>query len=229
MSGQRVQLGSRYHGFSLVELMVGLTVALLIVAAATAMLSAQLADQRRMVLAVQVEQDLRATADLIARDARRAGYSKVAAHQLPSLGQETNVYAPANTATVGRVTQISYAYAQDENNQLDANDVAGVKLDSGVVRLRVGGSWQPLTDPDRTLVTSLKARMAAQRLPLADDCSNPCPAPTTGTGALCPPEQVVRTLTVELGARSARDPGVTRSLRTTVRLRNDQIDGVCPA
>lgn len=216
------------RGFSLVELMVGLTVALLIVAAATTMLTAQLNDQRRMVLALQVEQDLRATADLIARDVRRAGYSKVAAQQLPALGQDTNHYADASVST-GRLPRIDYAYAQDDDNQLDANDAAGIKLDNGVVRLLIGGTWQPLTDPDRSVVTQLSARLDTQRLPLADYCSNPCPTSTGSSVAACPPEQLVRTLVVDLTAHSARDPKVARSLHTAVRLRNDQIVGACAA
>ena len=51
------------RGVSIVELMVGITIGLFILAAATVMLTSQLADNRRLLLEAQVQQDLRATAD----------------------------------------------------------------------------------------------------------------------------------------------------------------------
>jgi len=61
-------------GLSMVELMVGVAVGLFVVAGATVAVSNQLGDNRRLMLETQIQQDLRATADLIAKDLRRAGY-----------------------------------------------------------------------------------------------------------------------------------------------------------
>ncbi|MBL0296208.1 MAG: hypothetical protein IPQ21_03185 [Betaproteobacteria bacterium] len=53
--------------------MVGITVGLFIVAAAAMLVTTQLGDNRRLLLETQVQQDLRATADIITRELRRAG------------------------------------------------------------------------------------------------------------------------------------------------------------
>jgi type II secretory pathway pseudopilin PulG len=63
----------RQAGLSIVELMVGITIGLIVVAAATVLVSTQLAENRRLLLETQLQQDLRATADIITRELRRAG------------------------------------------------------------------------------------------------------------------------------------------------------------
>jgi type IV pilus assembly protein PilW len=62
------------RGLSIVELMVGITIALFILAGATLVLTTQLDSNRRLLLEAQLQQDLRTTADMISRDVRRAGY-----------------------------------------------------------------------------------------------------------------------------------------------------------
>ena len=64
-------------GYSLVELMVGITIGLFIVAATSLMISTQLSGNRRMLLETQLNQDLRATADIITRELRRASFACV--------------------------------------------------------------------------------------------------------------------------------------------------------
>ena len=62
------------RGISIVELMVGITISLFILAGASLVLTTQLDSNRRLLLEAQVQQDLRTTADMISRDVRRAGY-----------------------------------------------------------------------------------------------------------------------------------------------------------
>jgi len=64
---------SAQQGLSLVELMVGITIGLFVVAAASLVVSNQLFDNRRLLLETQLQQDLRATMDIITRQLRRAG------------------------------------------------------------------------------------------------------------------------------------------------------------
>jgi uncharacterized protein YneF (UPF0154 family) len=58
---------------SIVELMVGVAIGLLIVAAATLMMSGQLSENRRLLVEAQLQQDLRAAADIMTREIRRTG------------------------------------------------------------------------------------------------------------------------------------------------------------
>ena len=62
------------RGLSIVELMVGIAVGMFVLAGASLLASSQLSDNRQLLLETQVQQDLRATADLIARELRRGGY-----------------------------------------------------------------------------------------------------------------------------------------------------------
>ncbi len=72
-------------------------------------------------------------------------------------------------------------------------------------------------------VTAFTVTMNKQQLALA--CSKACPV-----GAVnCPPVQEVRVLTVDIAGQAPSDASVQRSVRTTVRLRNDNHIGNCPA
>ena len=62
------------RGLSLVELLVGTAIGLMVAAAAASVVSAGLRENRRVQLEARLMQDLRSTAELVARDLRRAGY-----------------------------------------------------------------------------------------------------------------------------------------------------------
>jgi prepilin peptidase dependent protein B len=217
------------HGASLVELMMGIAVALFIAATASFAASNQFTDNRRLMLEAQVEQDLRAASELIVRDLRRAGYWQNAARQLASPDTTGNSYANVSAAQPG--ASISYAYSQDEpgdeNDQIDGNEQSGAKLDSGTLKLLMGdGGWQAITDPAVVTVTAFQASLDTHEVSLADFCDTPCP---TGTSTACPPVQQVREVRVQITGRAAQDARVTRSLDTTVRVRNDRVVGRCAA
>ena len=62
------------RGLSIVELMVGIAVGMFLVAGAVTMFVGNLTSSRQLLVEARVNQDLRATVDLISRDLRRAGY-----------------------------------------------------------------------------------------------------------------------------------------------------------
>ena len=64
----------RQRGMSIIEMLVGVVVGLLVVAGASKLMIDSFGENRRLLLETRVNQDLRAAADLIARDIRRAGY-----------------------------------------------------------------------------------------------------------------------------------------------------------
>ena len=136
------------RGLSIVELMIGVTISLFILAGATLVLTSQMGDNRRLLLEAQMQQDLRTAADMISRDIRRAGYWGQAYRGVcpppPAVCQVIdNPYnglrtegGPVNT------TEIVYARSTDEEGGI----VIGTddnRLDSGVSRPReeVGFRW----------------------------------------------------------------------------------------
>jgi type IV pilus assembly protein PilW len=209
------------RGLSLVELMVGLVLALLVAAAAGALFAAGLRDDRRLLLEARVDQDLRGAAGLIAREIRRAGYwahaasaglwSPAGGHALP------NPYDAVSSPAASPDT-IELRYSQDtvENDVVDSNEQRGFRLRSGAISVQLGaGNWQTLTDADTLLVTRLDIASGVQEA--AMDLATPA----------CAPRAQVRSAEIVIAGRATADPAVQRTVRTTVRMRNDRLLPAC--
>ncbi|MFY9513407.1 MAG: prepilin-type N-terminal cleavage/methylation domain-containing protein [Rubrivivax sp.] len=220
----------RQAGLSLVELMVGLAIGLVVVAGAAFVVATQLGDSRRLLLETQMQQDLRAAADIMTRDLRRTGSwawqdgAKDAVAQ--SAAQTLNTF---NTITVGGAPshEISYGYSRNQ-----AQTQFGFKLDttSGALQSNIeGGGYQDLTDTRVMKVTSFGVSLIngpAVQLP----CPNDCP----GGGTACWPDIRSRQIVIDISATSVSDPSVKRSLRLATDLRNDMLTAnaggqVCPS
>lgn len=210
----------RQQGLSLVELMVGIAIGLMVVATAATLMAHQVQDARRLGLETQVEQDLRAAADLVVRELRRSGYS-------PHAG-DGNPYADVTAGDAESPSHaVSFARAMDTDDAVAARERSGIKLDNGTLKLLLGDSgWQAVTDPEVVTVTAFNVAMTTRSLPLAGACD--CPATATATSP-CPPVQELREAHIELSGTATRDPRVRRSLQADVRLRNDRILGPCAA
>ena len=225
----------RQRGLSIVELMVGVAVGLFVVAAASMLVATQLSDNRRLTLETQVQQDLRATADIITRELRRSGHWAKARDSVgqpaslnPYRAVETAAGSPFADGDTSSTVLLSYSRSGDEaleNNALNTNEELGFTLVNGVIRTQLGsGGWQDLTDSATLKVTNFTLTMNEQPIPL--ECTKPCP----GGGTACYPQIVVRDITIDITGQAAHDSSVQRSLRSNVRLRNDLvIAGACPA
>lgn len=217
---------SRQRGMSIVELMVGITIGLIIVAGASVLLSSQIVDNRRLVAEAQVQQDLRATADIITRELRRSGTlgidSNVAnwiwlpgAVTDPPANMHSQLLTPASGAADD---EVAFNYVPSGPG---TDGPFGFRLDTatGVIktRLRAGG-WQDLTDPATLNVLEFEVERlddTVMRIP----CNKPCPDTTSN----CWPTLTVRTLEVRIKAKSRTDDAVVRTHRSRVRLRNEHL------
>jgi type IV pilus assembly protein PilW len=219
-------------GLSLVELMVGITVGLIVVAGASFVAVNQIGDNRRLLLETQVQQDLRAATDQIARDVRRAGYWGAAEAGLwqgdnPALAVNPYV-AVAPAAASAPIAEVGFAYSRDpagaEDGAVDDDaERFGFKLEDGAIKMLLGGTWQMLTDTNVLEVTAFA--VTAQPQTVRQTCYREC----AGGGTACWPTETVRTLTIDIAGRAVSDPSVERSVREVVRLRNDATAGACPA
>lgn len=217
----------RQRGLSLVEMMVGLAVGLLVVAGATMVVTTQLGDNRRLLLETQLQQDLRASADIITRDLRRAGaWTDTARTSLWSAtaAPQVNPFTATAPASGETASQVDYRYSR----QGSTSTTYGFRLNEhGVLQSLLGTTWQDLTDARVLTVTTFDVTARdgpAQQTP----CPNLCPglpAPATA----CWPTVTVREFVVDITAQSVADPAVQRSLSTAVRVRNDVVNGACPA
>jgi len=219
-----MQLSIRQRGLSLVELMVGITIGLFVVAAASLVVTSQLADNRRLMLELQVQQDLRITADVIARELRRAGGRQLATQGVWSEDVPAVVTAnPFGTITLASAnTEVRFDYERGINLQ-----PLGFKLmrDSstgnvGVIQSHIGTGWQELTDRNTMDVTAFTVRPLTPAIP---DQVIPCPKACSSNSAdtSCWPKLKVRAYEVLINAQARTDASIQRSLRSEVRLRND--------
>lgn len=210
---------------SLVELMVGITIGLFIVAAAVTLVAGQLADNRKLTRELQVQQDLRATGDIITRQLRRAGYAGV-------FGAQGGVANPGGSAPLENIQSV-VTTPPDFTGVAFTYPVVGSGLDlpyqyqlvNGVIRARLSSSpvsgpaaWQQLTDPNTVTITQFTVTPTPgvqTRLP----CSAPCPDGTSN----CWPELVLREFEILIRGHAAGDPQAVRELRSHVRLRNDWV------
>jgi len=229
-------------GVSLVELMIGITVGLFVVAAASALVANQLGDNRRLLLEMQVQQDLRASMDIITRQLRRAGSGTAnnvqagLAGATPAAGGAANPFGTV-TPSAAPATETTFSYYFDASQQ----GPYGFKLDGVVIKslmkqaLGSGYQWQDLTDRNTIVVTSFTVTpRTVTSTPLP--CPKLCPPDASDpTGRYCWPKLVVRSYVVDIEAVAKSDAGVRRGLRTDVRIRNDLVQfndptaPVCPA
>lgn len=218
----RARYAGLQRGMSLVELMVGITIGLFIVAAATLMVGNQLSDNRRLLLETQLQQDMRATMDIMTRQIRRAGIWSDA-YSLTVLatpdGRPGNLAPDPDSAnrfviSVGTSnSQILFNYWLNPQDK----EAWGFKLEDGSVKTRLSrAGWQELTDRTTVKVTAL------QFTPISNSsegvaCPKLCPDGTTN----CWPRSDVRAYVITLRAESVSDPMVKRNMQAVARVRNN--------
>ena len=207
-------------GFSLVELMIGITVGLFILLGASSLMVSQLGDHRRLTLETRTEQDLRVLAELMRQDLQRSGV-----WQRPTLGvwselnpnPQANPNADVNIGAGGTSVLVRFWDGAMPSKQV------GYRLDGQLVR-RLDGGWQPVTDADTVKITRFNARLEETPLSMESACALPCDG-----AANCPPTVQMRELIIRVEAEAAHDALVKRNFDVRVRLPADRMTGVCRA
>ncbi len=217
----------RERGLSLVELLVGISVGLFVLAGATLLLSTQLGDNRRLLLETQLQQDLRATMDIITRELRRTGVN--ADQSVNNVWQPghaeavSSPLAPVELAADGSEIQFRYRRGGAEGPY-------GFRFADGRIRSLIGSNWQELTDAAVLTVTDFRVSEETAEEMLT--CPRSCSADPDDTS--CWPDLVVRTYTVSIEVQSVADPSLRRSQTSRVRVRNDRLvfnngSALCPS
>lgn len=204
------------HGFTLVELMVGLAIGLMVAAIAFSLLGVQAADARRQLIGTRLTQDLQTLGELIARDLSRAGHGM----PLASIGAASDADPAIALTSTG--DGVSLLYATDPSPGAGTERFS-YRLHHGVVEMAFGdGSWQALSDATTMLVTQFDVEPDSRRIELGGFCSRTCPS------GQCP-FQLQRRLHIRLQARAVADPAAQQETETIARVRNHAVLGGCPA
>jgi prepilin peptidase dependent protein B len=224
------------RGLSIVELMVGVAVGLFIIGGAIKLFMDMFSNNRRLVLETRVNQDLRAAADIIARDVRRAGYWRGAASALTASPPTLNPYAAYGAASTTSGS-VQYAYDRDGNSAVDAAERAGFQLAGNQINMIVGGAAQPLTDPATVRITRFEIVNAASGVQWSELWQHcPCVAIASGAAGACPtlstsasrPQLGARWVDIVIEGQAATASSVSRQVVESVRMRNGQLRGQCP-
>ena len=232
----------RQRGLSIIELLIGVAVGLFILGGALKLFGDYINNNRRLVLETRVNQDMRAAADLIARDLRRAGYwgnpiaGVVTTNNMPVALMSPYAEIIDTSLSPGEIT---YKYAQSTGTTEDF----GFKFDpvKKVLQYRQGSDWQALTDPSTLIITNFTLTPTHRCVALQQYCtggsSSTCPActatldtngcPTATAACTTCPFIKVRSYDIVLQGTSTTDASVVRNIQETVRARNDQLLGSC--
>jgi type IV pilus assembly protein PilW len=224
----------RRRGVSLVELMVGVTIGLFILAAATLVVTSQLGDNRRMLTDTQLQQDMRATVDIAMRDIRRAGFNgrswmAVWPNPLAANPLAEALNSPYSTVSASQGDQkgdsITYRRSNvtgrlglNDDGKVSDDESAGFRFNAsaGTVEMMVSDkNWQALTDSSVMKVTQFDIAYTSHALPLP--CGTQCQRGPND----CPMDLLVRDVAIVMSAQSAHDANIKRSVASSVRLRND--------
>lgn len=212
------------RGFNLIELMIGMTVGLFILIGASSLMVGQIGDHRRLTLETRTEQDVRAIAEMMARDLRAAG---VQSTPMQTLWSESNA-APAANPNADVTIDAGGTRVIFKLLEAGVTVRRGYQLADGVLyRLVESGGVlrsQPMTDPNTLSIAAFRVSTLSNAFSLESACDLPC------NGAPdCPPKTVMRAIRIELEATAAHDNQVKRSLDFTVRNQADQPSGACRA
>lgn len=243
------------RGVSLVELMVGITVGLIVAAGASLMAVGQIGEHRRLLLETQVQQDLRAAADLIQQELRRAGFRGQADLGVwaPATGVGTPYETPPQAAGPSAYTAFTvssangggvmatYLYARKDpvtdrynvSGTPGGNEQFGIRWDKAAktLHLQVGRSeagdrnWQPIVDTAAVVITDFGIEADERQLDLGDFCEQACGA----AGQPACPSQRIREVKFRIVGRAAHDANVVRTLTGVERIRADVLTGACPS
>jgi prepilin-type N-terminal cleavage/methylation domain-containing protein len=197
-------------GFSLVELMVGLTLGLTLLACTLAAWGTQLRSTQQMANQAQLAHAVNTVGLVVSRNLRRAALHIDHSAAVPEFKFTPNPSPQANPTP--------FAY----------------RLRSGVLEMQLGSSaWQALTDPRTMRITVFDIAQDIQTQQLHSLCTRACAntphTMDTPPSSICPPQQDMHLLTLHIQAQAAPPlpPTPKQDWRTAVHLRSSPITGQC--
>lgn len=219
----------RQRGLSMVELMVGVLISLFVIAGFIGTFVSQVSWSRQLLIEARINQDLRAAADLIARDLRHSAYW---ANAIAGTDRPASIVPPRNP--YGEISadeaagSIVYSLSRDavENDQVDANERFGFRHNRAAQSIQMqtaAGTWQTLTDATVMRIPADGFSLTAEdrSIDMAAVCASAC------SGGGCP-RLTQRRFRIALKGVAQADPRIVREMQVDVRARNDRLHGQCP-
>ena len=222
--------GPAARGLSIMELLIGIAVGMVVISGAAMLFARNLSGSRLLLAESRLNEDLRNAADLLTRDLRRAGYWGNAIKGTQAIGAGAITTAnPYSLNAAPSAQRVDYRFSREvdvaDNDMLDAgNEQFGFRLHDKAIQMQVGAdNWSDITDKTSVEITTFTVTPTVTSISLGDACPTACLP-----GQPNCPTATVRSYAVVLHGVSVRDSSLQRTLRSTVRVRNDQVSGTCP-
>jgi prepilin peptidase dependent protein B len=221
--------GPAARGLSIMELLIGIAVGMIVISGAAMLFARNLSGSKLLLAESRLNEDLRNAADLLTRDLRRAGYWGNAIKGTQAIGAGAITTANQYSDSTASAQQVDYRFSREvdvaENDALDpSSEQFGFRLHDKAIQMQVGtDNWSDITDKTSVEITTFTVTPTVTSVSLGDACPNACLP-----GQPNCPTATVRSYAVLLHGVSVRDSGLQRTLRSTVRVRNDQVSGTCP-
>lgn len=211
-----IRANKKVAGFTLIELMVGLAVGLVLMAAMVALVLSVLKSNADAVASTRLTQEGRAIGDLVQREVKRARYN---GNHLLFIGQgatPANAFGPITIA--GTKDCIKFSYDANDDGALGASEVKSIFLAGGAVYFAQGNTYAGVTCTSTTAPTLKLSSPDVRVNSLVFEQRADDPA-TVGVNEANPNELIVQ-YAIELTRKAGDDTGVTREFGQTVQLRN---------
>ena len=222
------RLRAHQRGLSIIELLIGTAVGMAVISGAALLTAKNLGGSRLVLAEARLNEDLRNAADLLTRDLRRAGYwGNAISGTIAQGGTSVTAKNPYSAASSPAVNTVSYGFSReasaDDDKQAD-NESFGFRLQDNAVQMGSGKDWTDVTDKTSIKVTRFSIAPTETTVSLGQYCATVC-----ALGSATCPRMRIHSFAVLIEGTSVRDPDIKRSLRSTVRVRNDEVVGSCPA
>lgn len=139
----------RQTGFTLIELMIGITVGLIVLAATVSIYMTTVMSNSYIVKSARINHDLESVMNIMISDIRRAGYWGLARARTDGRDNPFNLQTPADATTdleIPNANCILYTYDANSDGTVDANEYYGFKLVNGALYMRISGATTDSTD-----------------------------------------------------------------------------------
>ncbi|MDD5320254.1 MAG: prepilin-type N-terminal cleavage/methylation domain-containing protein [Methylococcales bacterium] len=231
-------------GFTLIEIMIALTIGLIVVAATISIYVTTVKGSSDIIKSARLNHDLDSTLALMVNDIRRAGYWGGAmvgsdSRNNPFTQAATDLQIPSSSCVL-------YSYDADASgantltdftDDVNANEYYGFRLSGGNIQMRSSNiacdanGWNTLNVSDgneRINVTNLtftqSFKCLRKRVGVTDQSYSTTCAAAAAAGNLVTDDRVIETreITITLAGRVNNDQAVTKNLTDRVKIRNDR-------
>ncbi|BAL25517.1 prepilin-type N-terminal cleavage/methylation domain-containing protein [Azoarcus sp. KH32C] len=218
------------RGFSLIELMVGITVGLFVMAAVGSFFVDYLSSNRQMIQIARLDQELRAATDILVRDLKRAGYKQDIHMDILNLSQSSTSRAATmpildSGETVITGSQLEFWYDENSDNTLNTasnTEEHGYRVSGNALQRYAGNSgWQNVTDPSVIQISGLTITRTYHCIDI-DGSTGPATCAGTPIAPSASDDGAYFVTEIRLALTgSLPSTAITRTLNERVRIRAD--------